>query len=531
VLLVAVGFVLLIACVNLANLLLARATHRRREVAVRIALGAGRGRVLRQLLCENCLLALVGAVAGLLPASLLPQVLATFGPKVLPRLGDVRLDVNVLLFTFGLALATGLVSGLAPALRLTGASIHDALRDGARASAGAASRRLRGLLVVAEVALSLTLLVGAGLMVRSLWRLLDVPPGFDPQNVLTLRASLVGPRYETDASVRRYFEEVTARLRALPGVAAVGATSQIPLGGDFDGNGFHPEGKMAPNPEQDPSAQRFGVTPGYLAAMRIPLVRGRDLAPTDIEGAPQVILVNQTTAERVWPGEDPIGKRVKLGGTDKPSWTVVGVVGDVRHLRLDEPAAMQMYVPPAQWGTDSGLIITVRTLGPPLELGPAVEKVVRSVDSSQPISHATALDELVARSVAGRRLSLAMLAAFAGLALLLSAIGIYGVTSYAVAQRTRELGIRLALGARPGQLLRSLLRQGLVLALCGIAVGVVAALALTRFLGGLLYDVSPTDPVTFAGVALLLAAVATAASYIPARRVTRVDPTEALRNE
>ncbi len=531
VLLGAVGFVLLIACVNLANLLLARATRRRREVAVRIALGAGRGRVLRQLLSETCVLALAGAAAGLVPASLLPRVLAALGPRI-PRLAEARLDVPVLLFTLGVAVATGLLSGLAPALRLTRDSLHDTLRDGARASAGAASRRLRDLLVVGEVALSLTLLVGAGLMVRSLWRLLDAPPGFDPARVLTLNAALVGPRYDEAAAVRRHYDDVVARVRALPGVAAAAMTSQIPLGGNYDGYGFHAEGKMAANPEQDPSAQRFAVSPGYLDAMRIPLVRGRDLAATDVAGSPQVMLVGQTTAERVWPGEDPVGKRVKLGGTDGPWWTVVGVAGDVRHTRLDEPPAMQMYVPHAQWPfADSQMVVVVRTLGPTGELGAAVEKAVRSVDPAEPISHAMALDDLVARSVAQRRLSLALLAAFAAVALLLSAIGIYGVTSYAVAQRTRELGIRLALGARPRQLVAAQLRQGLVLALGGIAAGVAAALVLTRFLGSLLYGVSATDPATFAGVALLLAAVATAASYIPARRVTRVDPTLALRAE
>ncbi|HKA88106.1 MAG TPA: ABC transporter permease [Haliangiales bacterium] len=531
VLLGAVGCVLLIACVNLANLLLARATNRRREVAVRVALGAGRGRVLRQLLVENCLLALLGAAAGLVPAALLPQVLAAFGPRI-PRLAEARLDVPVLLFALGLALATGLLSGLAPALRLTRADLHDTLRDGARSSAGAAAGRMRGALVVAEVALSLTLLVGAGLMVRSLARLLDVPPGFDPRGVLTLNAAVVGPRYEDDAVVRRHFDEVAARVRALPGVEAAAVASQIPLGGNFDGYGVHPEGRLAANPAQDPSAQRFSVSPGYIAAMRIPLVRGRDLAATDDGGAPPVLLVSQTTAERVWPGEDPLGKRVKIGGTDGPWWTVVGVVGDVRHMRLDQPPAMAMYVPYAQFpNVDSQMILAVRTHGPPLELAAAVEGAVRSVDASQPVSRAVALEGFVARSVAGRRVSLAMLAAFAVVALLLCAIGIYGVTSYAVAQRTRELGIRLALGARPGQLLLAQLRQGLALALAGIAAGVAAALGLTRFLGSLLYGVSATDPATFAGVALLLAAVALAASYLPARRVTRVDPTQALRAE
>jgi putative ABC transport system permease protein len=531
ILLGAVGFVLLIACVNLANLLLARATRREREVAVRTALGAGRGRVVRQLLAESCLLALLGAAVGLVPASLVPRALAAFGPRVVPRLADIQLDRGVLLVTAALALATGILAGLMPALRVTAGNLHDALREGVHASASAATHRLRGLLVIAEVALALTLLVGAGLMVQSLARLLDVPPGFDPARVLALRTSLVGPAYKTDAAIRRHHDELLARLAALPGVEAAALASQVPLSGNFDAYGLHAEGHLAANPEQDPSAQRYAITPDYLRVMRIPLLRGRALAATDVEGAPPVLLVSQTTAARVWPGEDPIGRRVKLGGLDGAWWTVVGVVGDVHHMRLDERPDLQMYVPHAQWAADSQMTLTVRTTGPPLELGGAVTRVVRGVDARQPVPAPFAFEDFVTDSVAGRRLTLTMLVVFACVALLLSALGIYGVMSYAVAQRTHELGIRMALGARPWQLLGALLRQGLGLTLVGIGAGVGAAFVLTRFLRSLLFGISATDPVTFAAVAVLLAAVATIACYVPARRVLRVDPSSALRTD
>ncbi len=527
----AVGVLWLIACVNATLLLLARASHREREVAVRMALGAGRARIVRQLLCENSVLALLGAAAGLVPAYFLPQVLAALGPRVIPRLAEVGVDGGVLLFAFGLALASGILSGVVPALRLASSRLPATLRDGARSSAAAPGRRLRSWLVVAQVALSLTLLVGAGLMVRSLSRLLDVAPGFEPDRVLTMRVSLVGPAYESDAAVRRYFDDVLARLSALPGVEASAMASQVPLGGNYDTSGFHAEGRMAPNPENDPSAQRFGVSPDYLRLMRIPLVRGRGLARSDVDGAPRAILVNQTAARQVWGDADPIGQRVKLGGTDEPWWTVVGVVGDVRHLGLDAPPEMQAYVPHAQWRAESAMILTLRTTGPPLDLAAAAERAVRSIDPAQAVSQVTALEQFLTASVARRRFALILLAVFAGLALLLSAIGIYGVTSYAVARRTHEIGIRLALGARPPRLLASIVGRGIALTLAGIAVGAAVSLALSRTIAAHLHGVSATDPVTFAAVSGLLIAVAAAACYVPARRVLAVEPTEALRSE
>ncbi|HKM89211.1 MAG TPA: ABC transporter permease [Candidatus Acidoferrales bacterium] len=532
VLLGAVSFVLLIACVNLANLLLARAAHREREMAVRATLGAGRLRMVRQLIVENWLLATAGAAAGLLPAWWTPRVLSAIGAGGLPRLADVRLDWHVLLFAFLAALLTGLVSGIVPALRLSKLALHDSLRERVEGSSGAAHRRLRGLFVVTEIALSLTLLVGAGLLLRSLSRLLEVAPGFDPQNVLTLIISTSGPRYDQNAALRQFYTDVLQRAAALPGVKAVGMTSEVPLGGNMDQYGFHAEGKMNANPELDPSAERYCVSPGYRRAMRIPLLRGRDLAPSDAEGAPLALLINQATAREIWPGEDPLGKRVKLGGTDKPWWTVVGIVGDVHQGALDARPNMQFYVPHAQWPyPDSDMVLAIRTSGPAAGMISAIRQVIHSVDPNQPVSRIMTLQEYIGASVGSRRLVLILLNIFAGIAVSLAIVGIYGVASYTVAQRTHEIGIRMALGAQRHAVLGMLLGQGLALALAGIGIGIAASFELTRFLGSLLFGVTPTDPATFAVVSLLLAGAALAAFYLPARRAMRVDPLVALRYE
>jgi len=532
VLLGAVSFVLLIACANLANLLLARASHREREMAVRATLGAGRLRMVRQLIVENWLLALAGAVAGLLPAWWTPRVLAAIGAGSLPRLADVRLDWHVLLFAFLAALLTGLVSGIVPAVRLSRLALHDSLRDRVEGASGAAHRRLRGLFVVSEIALSLTLLVGAGLLLRSLSRLLEVAPGFDPRNVLTLMISTTGPQYAENVPLRHFYSDVLQRAAALPGVEAAGITSEMPLGGNMDQYSFHAEGKMNANPNLDPSAERYCVSPGYRRAMGIPLLRGRDLASSDVNGAPLALLINEATAREIWPREDPLGKRVKLAGTDKPWWTVVGIVRDVHHHSLDAAPNMQFYVPHEQWPyPDSDMILAVRTTGAAAAMIPAIRQVVRSVDAKQPVSRIMTLEEYIGASVGSRRLVLILLNIFAGIAVSLAVVGIYGVASYSVAQRTREIGIRIALGAQRREILGMLLGQGLALALAGVAFGIVASFELTRFLGSLLFGVTPTDPATFAVVSLLLAAVALAAFYLPARRAMRVDPLEALRYE
>ena len=528
----AVSFVLLVACANLANLLLARSTKREREVAVRSVLGASRKRIACQLLAENCALALLGAAVGLIPAYWTPRVLAALGTGDLPRLDAVRLDGRVLIFTASAALLTGIATGLAPVLRLSNIDLRESLKEGTRGSAGGAGRRLRGLLVVSEVALSLTLLVGAGLLLRSLSRLLTVSPGFDATHVLTLRTSVLGQRYSDNTILRQFFADAVERLRALPGVESAAAASQIPLGGNIDRYGFHAEGKVNANPELDESAERYCITPGFLAALRIRLLRGRDIVASDTADTPGVILINETAARRIWPGEDPLGKRVKLGGLDHPWLTVIGVVGDVHHIALDAAPDMQVYIPHAQWPfPDSDMAFVLRTVGPPTALASAARRVIHSLDATQPFSRVMPLDAYVVLSVQGRRFALVLIGVFATIALLLSVVGIYGVTAYGVAQRTREIGIRRALGAQPGAVLGLLLRQGLHLILAGTVLGVGASVALTRFLASMLFEVTPTDPLTFALVVVVLAGVAILACWIPARRAMRVDPMVALHYE
>jgi predicted permease len=528
----AVSFVLLIACANLANLLLARATHREREMAVRTALGAARVRIVRQLLVENCLLAAFGAAAGLLFAYWTPQLLRVLGAGELPRLGEVRVDSHVLLFTLGAALLTGILSGLAPALRLSKTSLHDSLKGGTRGTSIGTDRRIRSLLVVSEIALSLTLLVGAGLLLRSLSQVLGVSAGFDSNHVLTMRISVLGQQYNDNNNLRQFFTSALVSIRALPGVQSAAVTSQVPLGGNVDRYGFHVEGKIHVNPELDESAERFCVSPGYLDAMRIRLVRGRDISLSDISTTQQTVLINETTARSMWPGEDPIGKRVKLGGVDLPWWTVVGVVADVHHSGLDIAPTMQFYVPHAQWPfPDSDMTFTIRTAGPPNSLQSAAQQAIHALDPTQPLSRVMPLEDYVGLAVQGRRFSSILLAAFAAIALLLSSLGIYGVTAYSVAQRTREIGIRMALGAQQKEVFALLLRQSVVLVVFGVAMGVATSAALTRFLASMLFGVRPTDPATFVIVVFLLVGVAALACWIPARRAMRVDPMVALRYE
>ena len=386
--------------------------------------------------------------------------------------------------------------------------------------------------MVSEVALSLTLLIGAGLLLRSLAEILMVPPGFEPAHVLTLRTSILGKRYDDNKILRQYFTDTLERLRALPGVEVAAAASQIPLGGNMDRYGFHPEGKINANPELDESAERYCVTPGFLAALRIPLFRGRDIAPGDTADSPGVILINQAAANRIWLGEDPLGKRVKVGGLDHPWLTVIGIVGDVHHAGLDAAPSMQMYIPHAQWPfPDSDMTFVVRTAGLPNSLAAAARQAIHSVDATQLVSRVMPLEEYVALSVQGRRFALILIGAFAVIALLLSVVGIYGVTAYTVAQRTREIGIRMAMGAQHSEVTGLLLREGMALIGAGAVLGIAASLALTRFLASMLFEVTPTDPAIFALVVTLLIVVAAAACWIPARRAMRVDPMVALRYE
>jgi putative ABC transport system permease protein len=532
VLLGAVSFVLLVACANLANLLLARAANREREVALRMALGAGRRRIVSQLLTENCLLASVGTLVGLIIVAWTPRVVATIGAPGVPRLDAVGLDWRVLVFAASVALVTAVISGLAPAWRLSRPGVLESLKSGARGTTSGSRRELRSLLVAAEVALSLTLLVGAGLLLRSLSQLLSVSPGFETGHVLTLRTSLIGNRFNDNAVLRQYVADAVQRLTAVPGVQSAAAASQIPLGGNVDRYGFHAEGKIHENPELDDSAERYCITPGFIATLRIPLLRGRDIAFTDTALSPGVILINQTTAQSIWPAENPIGKRVKLGGLTNPWMTVVGIVGDVHHVGLDAAPTLQFYVPHTQWPfPDTDLTFVIRTAGLPAALAPAIRHELHTIDASQPVSRVMPLEDYVGLSVQDRRFSLILLGLFAVIALVLSVVGIYGVTAYTVARRTREVGIRMALGARRWEVLGLLLRQVSTPVLAGIGVGLAASLGLTRVLASMLFGVTPTDPATFAAVVVVLSGVAALACYIPARRAMRVDPTVALRSE
>jgi putative ABC transport system permease protein len=528
-----VGFLLAIACANVANLLLARSTARRQEIAVRSALGAGRWRLVRQFLTESVLLALAGGGLGLLLAAWGIELLVSFSPGNIPRLDEVGLDTGVLLFTFGVSLATGCLFGLLPALQASKTDLSVSLKEGGSrgATAGQRASRLRSALVVSEIAIAVVLLAGAGLMIRSFAAIRDVDPGFRPDRILTSDFSLPAARYKEDAQIVSFFEQLTARAAALPGVERVALVSAIPFsGGDIAG--FAIDGRPAPPPEQVLDAEYRVVSPDYFDVMGIPVVRGQAFTERDRAGVPAVTVINETMARRYWPGEDPIGKRINLGDPAAGGvWrTVVGVVRDIRNESLDKEPYPQMYAPEAQF-TRRQLTLVARTSGDPTALVPALRRELTSLDKDLPLYNVRTMEQVLADSVARRRFQMFLIAAFAGLGLLLAAVGIYGVISYSVAQRRHEIGVRMALGARAPDILRLVVGQGLGLALAGVGAGLVFALALTRVMSTLLYGVSASDPLTFAGVALALLGVALAACLVPARRATKVDPMVALRYE
>jgi putative ABC transport system permease protein len=529
VLLGAVGLVLLIACANVANLLLARATQRQKEIAIRSALGAGSGRIVRQLLTESVMLSMIGAAAGLMLVWWGIALLVSLSPPAILRLNEVNIDARVLGFTLALSLLTGIVFGLAPALQVTKLDLSVALKEGARGSAGA-GRRLRSLLAVSEIALALVLLVGAGLLVRSFVHVLDVTPGFEPANLVTMNVSADGTRYPDDAKVRAFYDDVLQRVAAIPGVEAAAVVSNLPLGGNKDMYGFHVEEKPLANPEEAPSAERYVVSSDYLRAMRVPLLAGREFTERDGPAAPLVVLISEFTARSIWPDENPIGKRVRLGAPDGPLRTIVGITGNVSHYGLDTPPGLEVYVPETQW-TSSDMQLVVRAPVESKSLIAAVRDVIRAVDKDLPIYKVATMEQLVSGSVAERRFTLVLLSLMALLAATLAALGIYSVMSYSVTQRTREIGIRMALGAKSSDVLRLVVGQGIVLALVGVTIGLGAAAALTQVLASLLYGVSAHDPLTFLAIASGLMSLAVVACYIPARRATRVEPTVALRYE
>lgn len=529
----AVGFVLLIACANVANLLLARASARRKEIAVRTALGAGRWRIIRQLLTESSLLAAAGGVVGLALSILLTKLLVAISPADVPRLDQIGLDARVLGFTVGVVGLVGLLFGLAPALQASKTDLNDALKEGGRSSSeGHGRNRVRALLVVSEMALSLLLLIGAGLLIKSFLLLRDVNPGFDAKNVLTMRVPLPGARYTEPQQQATFFRELTGRVSALPGVEAAGATLSLPLGGsDFDvGRSFIPEGRPLV-PEESLQTDYFVVTPDYFKTMRIPVKTGRSVTDRDTAETPPVVVVNESLASRVFAGENPIGKRITVWRDEKFAREIIGVVGDVKSSRLEEETGYQIYVPHAQdagWGT---LSLAVRTKGEPEALAAQVRGAIISIDKNQPAYDIKTMDDVFSASVANTRLVVLLFGAFAMFALLLASIGIYGVIAYSVAQRTHEIGIRLAVGAQTKDVLKMIITQGMILALIGAGLGLVGAFAATRVMRSLLYGVSATDPLIFIGVSLLLTVVALLACYIPARRATKVDPLIALRYE
>ncbi|MET0623131.1 MAG: ABC transporter permease [Pyrinomonadaceae bacterium] len=540
----AVGLVLLIACANVANLLLARASSRRKEVAVRTALGAGRVRIMRQLLTESALLSLAGGAAGLVLALWGIDLLVALAPEGTPRVAEVGLDAGVVAFTFGVSLLTGVVFGLVPALHASKVDLNESLKEGGRGG-GEGERRgsLRGLLVVGEFALALVLLAGAGLLVKSFARVLGESPGFDARGVLTMRLVLPQTKYGSYDGHRAFYSNLFGRLRALPGVEAVGANNLLPLNGNGGSRTFLIEGRPVPPGQPKPEEQLRFITPGYFASMRVPVLRGRDFGERDVQTAPRVAVVSRSMAERHWPGEEAVGKRIAYAGIGRghdqtPEWIeVVGVVGDVRHRGLDLESKPEIYVPVYQPLFSNrpvpplSLYVAVRTSGDPAALAAAVRREVAAVDPEQPVANVRTMEERLAESVAQRRFNMTLLGVFACVALVLAGVGVYGVMAYAVARRTHEIGIRVALGAQRGDVVRLVLRQGMWLALAGVGAGLAGAYAVTRLMSGLLYGVSPTDPLTFVGVALLLAAVGLLACLVPARRATKVDPMTALRYE
>jgi putative ABC transport system permease protein len=535
VLLGAVAFLLLIACANVANLLLGRASGRQKEIALRLALGAGRWRLVRQLLVESVLLSAAGGALGLLLAwwsiHLLTVSIAEASRFTLPRYQEIGLGAEVWLFAFAVSMATGILFGLAPALQFSRPDLHATLKDGGRGTSRASRTPLRSLLVVGEVAISLMLLSGAGLMLRSFARLGAVDAGFDPRNVLTMRVVLTGsPHGATPEARISFYREVLGRLGAIPGVESVSGINHLPLAGDLWTFGFNVEGRPAPAPADTPGAAFRVVFPGYFRTMRIPLLRGRDIDARDDGAAPRVVVINQTMAQRYWPHEDAVGRRIRR---DSKWFTVVGVVKDVEQRDWGATAGSEFYFSQSQVQESAGrsLTVVVRTSGDPLVVAGAIQSQVWLLDRDLPIGDVASMQQVVDRAVWQPRFSTTLLGGFAGLALVLAAIGIYGVMSFDVSRRTQEIGIRMALGAKPADVMRSVLGSGGKLAVIGTAIGIAGSLALTRYLKTLLYEVSTTDPATLVGAAALLALVALAAVWLPARRATRVDPVVALRSE
>jgi putative ABC transport system permease protein len=527
-LMVAVMFVLLIACANVANLLLARIARREHDLSLRAALGASRSRIVRQLLVESAVVALSGGALGVALSAVAVPVIIRLTPFVVARLGDARINPAMMAFGVGLAAATTVFFGLLPALRATRLDLSPSLAGDGRRTASAPTSAARRILIAVDVALAVVLLAGAGLMIRSVWRLMAVNPGFDPDGVLTLQLSMGGTRYAQDAQVVVTGDAILDRIRGVSGVTSAALAGQIPLGGNFDTRAFRIEGH--PTTGDDLQVERYSVTPDYFSTLRIPLIRGRLLTDGDRTGSQPVMLVGERTARLVWPGEDPIGQRVRWGARDAPLYTVVGIVGDVRHYEMAKPPTPQFYVAQRQY-TDSFLTAVVRTSGDPRALAGDVRRAIASAVSDVPVFGVETLSDLVGKSVGSRRFVMVLLELFGAVALLMTAVGIYGVISYSVSERTREIGLRSALGATRGDIARMIVGNGIVTVLVGLAIGCGLALGLTRYLQASLFGVSPVDPLTFTGVIMALLGVTILAQALPAIRAMRVDPVVALRQD
>jgi putative ABC transport system permease protein len=535
VLLGAVGFVLLIACANVANLLLARAVARETELAVRTALGAGRGRLVRQLLTESLVLGAAGGLVGLLIAFWGSDILVSLQPDGIPRLNEIGIDRHVVLFTLGISLLTGIVFGALPALQMTRGTLSASLKEGGRGNmAAAGSARLRGTLIVAEMALAVMLLSGAGLLIKSFGKLQAVDPGFRPEETLSFELSLPRTTYKDDAQIISFYERLSDRIGSLPGVRTVGGVMGLPLSGLRFNISFKVVGRPQAAPGQEPSMEVRVATPDYFRTLGVPLKRGRVFTNADTAQTTPVVILSETAAARYFPNEDPIGKRIEMGWSrrdkKRAGGEVIGVVGNVKELGLDEEFPAEIYLPMRQWPVGR-MAMVARTAVPPMSLADEVKQAVQELDANLPVNQIRTVEAVVAESIAQPRFYMLLLGVFAAVALVLAAIGIFGVMSYMVSQRTREIGIRMALGAQGGSVVSMVVRQAMLLAGAGLFVGMIAALALSRTMTTLLFDLSPTDPVTFATVIAVLACVAFLASYLPARRAANVDPIEALRAE
>jgi putative ABC transport system permease protein len=532
----AVGFVLLIACANVANLLLARAAAREKEIALRAALGAGRLRVVRQLLTESVLLSLPGGLCGLLLAKWGVDALLKLSPSDLPRVEEVSVNGWALLFTLSLTVLTGMLFGLVPALQSSRTELTNSLKEGGRSVAGNARTRLRNAIVVGEVALSLVLLIGAGLVMRSFWHLLKVDPGLDPHRVLSMDLRLPGSKYPDGQATENFYRQLVEKVNAQPGVVSAAAISELPLSQTYSSGTMTFEGVTANAERADRvsfEVDQRAITPDYFKVMKTPLLAGRFFTPQDGAGRPPVVIIDETLARRLWPNTSPLGKRLTYGYyPEKPEFRmeIVGVVKHIRHHRLDADVREQVYFPHAQ-RQDGGMTLAIRTASDPLDLAPAVRQAVRSLDPDQPVYQVRTMEGLVANALAPARFTLSLLTIFAGVAGILAMVGIYSVMAFMVTQRTNEIGIRMALGAQARDTLSLIIRQGMTLAVIGIALGLIGSFAVQRLMKGLLFEVSATDPLTFVLISLMMMGAAFLACYIPARRATKVDPLVALRCE